>query len=82
MRSPSAPLGTPPRRRFLYPSQGIAGVSSRGSDRRRFTLPGLIYNSALRSADTIHEGNPSLSGLIDPCDPAGGAWVFSIGIPG
>jgi hypothetical protein len=29
--------------------------------------PGLIYNSALRSADIIHEGNPSLSGLTSAC---------------
>ena len=31
-------IGTPSRRRFLYSPQGIAGVSSRGSVRRRFTL--------------------------------------------
>src|SRR5579863_2166144 len=37
MGSPSAPIGTPPQRRFLYSPQRIAGVSSRDSVRRRFT---------------------------------------------
>ena len=68
MGSPSAPIGTPPQRRFLYSSQRITGVSSRGSVQRRFTLWIRVRIGELPVFEQIQaENRVARSPLIEVC---------------
>jgi hypothetical protein len=64
--SPSAPIGTPLRRRFLYLAQGIPGVSSRDSVRRRFTveLRAAYMPDVARAVSGIPRADPG--GRVSP----------------